>query len=157
MTDPVEPIDIEEPDEAELAKIQVKEEKISLSDISDDPVRMYLKEIGRVPLLSSDEEMRLATRMAAANYTVRVRDQLQGRDGYPPQESDVLFHIYQEMNDGWQDIAGLCKKLKIEPHKKLLSIANKKNLPNSKNLLKNFALVLLEVLKLKAVKNSWQK
>jgi len=116
MTEPVEPIDIEEPDEAELAKIQVKEEKINLSDISDDPVRMYLKEIGRVPLLSSDEEMRLATRMAAANYTVRVRDQLQGRDGHPPQESDVLFYIYQEMNEGWQDIAGLCKKLKIEPY-----------------------------------------
>ncbi len=31
----------------------------------DDPVRMYLKEIGKVPLLSPDEEVSLAQRMAA--------------------------------------------------------------------------------------------
>ena len=30
----------------------------------DDPVKVYLKEIGRVPLLSADEEVELAQRMA---------------------------------------------------------------------------------------------
>ena len=43
-------------------------EKIDLSvpdGISiEDPVRMYLKEIGKVPLLSADEEVELAKRMA---------------------------------------------------------------------------------------------
>jgi len=47
----------DEPDEKEL-DISVPE-GISI----DDPVRMYLKEIGKVPLLSADEEVELAKRM----------------------------------------------------------------------------------------------
>ncbi len=37
----------------------------------DDPVKMYLKDIGRVPLLSSDEEIELAKRMAAGDMDAR--------------------------------------------------------------------------------------
>ena len=39
----------------------------------DDPVKVYLKEIGRVPLLTSDEEVELAQRMAEGDAYAKKR------------------------------------------------------------------------------------
>jgi RNA polymerase primary sigma factor len=42
------------------------------SSSTSDPVRMYLHEIGRVDLLTADEEMRIAVRMSAPRYLAKV-------------------------------------------------------------------------------------
>jgi len=58
-----------EPDAKELAEEEVITEQELASDYIpdtvniDDPVKMYLKEIGRVPLLSATEEIEIAKRM----------------------------------------------------------------------------------------------
>jgi len=63
--------------EDEIEDIQLTEEDLDLSvpeGISiDDPVRMYLKEIGKVPLLSADEEIELAKRMEKGDVEAKKR------------------------------------------------------------------------------------
>lgn len=48
-------------------------EQVSEAVSIDDPVKIYLKEIGRVPLLSSDEEMDLAIRIADGDVAAKQR------------------------------------------------------------------------------------
>ncbi len=63
--------------EKEMSEIQSKgEEKIDLNFdgiVIDDPVKMYLKEIGKVPLLSNNEENELAQRITDGDATARKR------------------------------------------------------------------------------------
>ena len=62
---------------AEEEDVEVDMEKIDLSvpdGISiEDPVRMYLKEIGKVPLLSADEEIELGKRMSEGDEDAKKR------------------------------------------------------------------------------------
>ena len=69
--------DIDDADIVISDEDEVDMEKIDLSvpdGISiEDPVRMYLKEIGKVPLLTADEEVELAKRMADGDEWAKKR------------------------------------------------------------------------------------
>ncbi len=69
--------DIDDADIVITDEDEVDMEKIDLSvpdGVSiEDPVRMYLKEIGKVPLLTADEEVELAKRMADGDEWAKKR------------------------------------------------------------------------------------
>lgn len=58
-----------EPADTSAVENQLQAEGVAI----DDPVKVYLKEIGRVPLLSADEEIDLAQRMANGDIAARKR------------------------------------------------------------------------------------
>ena len=73
--------------------------------LSDDPVRMYLKEIGQVPLLDSNREMWLSTQIAAERHLESLRDELMSLDkaggGRQPDHLDVERFAYKRLREDW--------------------------------------------------------
>ena len=76
---------LDEEDEVEVEKIDLSvPEGVSV----EDPVRMYLKEIGKVPLLSADEEIEIAQNMEDGAVAIEKINVLKGRlDGASEEET----------------------------------------------------------------------
>ncbi|MGD0209067.1 MAG: RNA polymerase sigma factor RpoD [Verrucomicrobiota bacterium] len=67
-------LDIEIVDQAEVDRVKTpgtEEEDTTRLDILDDPVRMYLKQMGQVALLTREQEVEISKRIEAAENEVR--------------------------------------------------------------------------------------
>jgi RNA polymerase primary sigma factor len=96
----------DEPSEEEMEEIEIEEEEAAIRDLSqddaylsaidaDDTIGLYLKEIGRVPLLIAAEEVALAKRMEKMKV---ARDKLGKGGKIAPKDREQLM---ADIEDGW--------------------------------------------------------
>src|SRR5688572_26899843 len=87
------------------AEEEEEEEDVSLSLLSDesegidDPVRMYLREIGKVYLLTADDEKHLARQMEEGNHLRDIEERYVASYGHPPSAARVAVELIREWND----------------------------------------------------------
>src|SRR3990172_5099885 len=96
-----------EPGEDELEEIEEEglkaEPAVSLAELADDPVRMYLKEIGQVPLLDSDREVWLATQMLAAQRIHQLKEKgVDPKTKSPLTPTGICLTLFDELELDWK-------------------------------------------------------
>jgi len=69
-------------------------------ELSEDPVRLYLKEIGQINLLDADSEFRLAARIEADRHIETLSNHID--PDQPNRYSQVFMTVAREMSTAWQ-------------------------------------------------------
>ena len=117
----------DEPDDEELSKEEqdaeslVKEEPLELLDdpglimeLGEDPVRLYLKEIGGIDLLDTDQEFWLATCMEAARLVDSLsRQHPMARRGVSASQS-IYRAVFDELTTAWNRVVEDTQRLGFE-------------------------------------------
>jgi RNA polymerase primary sigma factor len=79
----------------------------------DDPVRMYLREIGRVYLISGEEEKRLARYMEEGKHIHAIERSWVIERGEGPMGGELLFMLLQQLSELQQPMEAITKRLNI--------------------------------------------
>ena len=84
-------------------------------EMVDDPVRMYLREIGRVRLLSAKDERILARKMEGGKHISRLEKDLQDRNGRAPAAVETIKALIERLHSNTDTIEALGNELSLSP------------------------------------------
>jgi len=83
-------------------------------ELANDPVRMYLKEIGQVQLLDPDQEIWLSVLMSANRAVDTTRARL-AQTGESPVSALALSEIYDDAHQAWHDLSLMANEFNVDP------------------------------------------
>ena len=85
-------------DEAHKLEMEAEAE-LADAESMDDPVRMYLREIGKVDLLNARQEKQLARQAEGWKELQSIEKSFADETGRPPRISDLAIHLLESLKD----------------------------------------------------------
>ena len=109
--------EFDEKDENLELDVDVAAEELAEQDITDDPVRIYLHEIGRVHLLTAEDEKNLAKHMEESKFFHMVRHEFNVKNNRQPTSTEIIVAIIQSLGKSIDLIHVLQEKLNLHKTK----------------------------------------
>jgi RNA polymerase primary sigma factor len=103
--------------------LEILEDPSIAVELSEDPVRLYLKEIGQIDLLDADSEFRLAARIDARRIVRSITTQ-GGKNRRARWENDQMVYlvVIQDMLDSWERLEKIGELLENDALPDLLKL-----------------------------------
>jgi RNA polymerase primary sigma factor len=108
-------LEIEKPESTLDLELEAPLEHLDEQEVVDDPIRMYLHEIGRVPLLSAEEERELAKKMEESRRIKEIKQGYFQKQGREPSATEIVLTIIQELCQALPTIRLLQEHLSLKP------------------------------------------
>jgi len=107
---------VEGPDRAEVEEVEVEKEAVPLEEQEgiDDPVRMYLREIGKVYLLSGADEKRLARHMEEAKHIEAIERHFHEEHHRFPNGQEIFFTLLDQYHQCTKPMKFVCKDVGVK-------------------------------------------
>ena len=97
-------------------------------EVLDDPVRMYLREIGRVRLLTSIDERVLARKIEGGKHLRALKKEFEDMEGRPARAWEVARVLVRRLVAASPLVVALCKQLGLPSNLTLSQITDHPNL-----------------------------
>jgi len=98
------------------------------AEMIDDPVRMYLREIGRVSLLKAAEERVLALTMEASKHILGLEAEFTSPEGRPPRAWQLVLEFLRRTCDAEPLVRALSRYVGIDGDKTLNEVVTSKEM-----------------------------